>query len=128
MSDNMSKITYRLGAIFYILWGLIHIVAANGIYQVGLTQGPGTVQARLYQGAWNMLYLAIFTIVIGVIFNWKNSLLGYWLNLATVSVTDIGFIVLVLIPGYSTDILGPILWVLGVIFSTIGIMKAPREP
>lgn len=126
MFENTAKIAYRLGAVCYAVWGVLHILAALSIYQLGAEQAAGLVQGRLYQGAWNMLYLALFSIVVAVGFNWRNSWLGYWLNLFTVSATDIGFITFVLLPGYSTDILGPILWILGVIFSTIGILKAPR--
>lgn len=33
-----------------------------------------------------------------------------------------------LLPRYSSDIIGPILWILGAIFSTIGYRGAPRTP
>lgn len=118
--------TYRLGAILYILWGLLHLVAAWRGYQLGAEQEPSLVQSRLYQGAWNMAILALLTIAIALIFNWRNSKFGYWLNLFTVSATDIGFIVLLLIPGYSTDIIGPVLWILGLVFTSIGIRSAPN--
>lgn len=126
MADTVKNLSYRIGAICYVIWGLLHIVAAYRIYELGLSQDPTIVQGRLYQGSWNMLYLAVLSIVIAVAFNWKNSWGGYWLNLITISVVDIGFIVLLLLPGYSTDILGPIMWILGAIFTTIGILKAPR--
>jgi len=51
--------------------------------------------------------------------------LGYWLNLAAASVTDIGFIVFILRPGYlplKPGLLGPILWLLATIFSTWGVL------
>jgi len=126
MSQNAKQITHRLGAVFYVLWGVLHIYAVYLIYVLGTTQEPGMVQGRLYQDAWNLLYLSIFVIVVAVVYNWRNSSLGYWLNLITVSVTDIGFVVLILVPGYSTDILGPILWILGAIFSTIGFLINPK--
>jgi hypothetical protein len=126
MLQNKNQAAYRLGAVFYVLWGLLHIIAAVRAYQLGAAQEPGMVQGKLYQNAWNMGYLALFSIVIAVVFNWRNSLTGYWLNLITVSVTDIGFIVLLLIPGYSTDLIGPVLWLLGAVFSTIGIRTAPQ--
>ena len=73
-----------------------------------------------------MALLALLAIGIAVVLNWRNSLVGYWLNLFIVGITDIGFILLLLIPGYSSDIIGPILWLLGLIFSTFGILTAPR--
>ena len=65
-----------------------------------------------------------------VLLNWKNSRLGYWLNLVVVSAADIGFIVTVLMPGYVPLVpgaLGPFLWVVAILFSTLGILSAKRE-
>lgn len=124
-SQTGKSWTHRLGAIFYVLWGLLHLVAAWRGYELGADQDPGLVQGRLFQGAWNMAFLALFAIAIAIIFNWRNSRLGYWLNLFTISATDIGFIVLLLIPGHSTEIIGPIVWLLGLAFSTVGIRSAP---
>jgi len=127
-SQSKTVWTYRLGAIFYALWGLLHLLAAWRGYELASVQEAGLVQARLYQGAWNMAFLGLLVLGIAIVFNWRNSLIGYWLNLITVSVVDIGFIVLLLIPGYSTDIIGPILWILGAIATTIGIRVAPKTP
>lgn len=72
-------------------------------------------------------FFALFGIAVGVSLNWKNSRLGYWLNLIVVSAADIGFIVFVLIPGYipfMPGALGPILWILAAIFSTIGLISS----
>jgi len=121
-----GKLAYRLGAVFYVLWGLLHILAALRVGQLGSTLDAGEIQGKVYQDAWNLGYIAAFSVVIAVLFNWRNSQLGYWLNLITISFTDIGFIILLYLPGYSTDILGPILWILGAIFSTIGYRSAPR--
>jgi len=107
----------RIGAVLYILWGVLHIVAAYKVYTLG----------RIYQGAWNLLFFALFGIVVAVLYNWKNSKFGYWLNLIVVSVGDIGFIVIILLPGYLPFFpgsLGPIIWLLALAFSTLGILKA----
>jgi hypothetical protein len=88
------------------------------------------VQGRIYQNAWNLAYFAIFVTVIAVAYNWKNSSSGYWLNLVTASITDIGFILFILVPGYlplRPGILGPALWILAIIFSTLGIISAPSQ-
>ena len=97
---------------------------------LGQTLEPGIVQGRIYQDAWNLLFFALFGIIVAVFLNWKNSRLGYWLNLVVVSAADIGFIVTVLMPGYVPLVpggLGPLLWVLAVLFSTLGILNAKRE-
>ena len=88
------------------------------------------VQGRVYQGAWNLLFFALVGMTVAVAFNWHNSRVGYWINLITVSVTDIGFIAFVLAPGYLPifpGILGPVFWVLGVLFSTIGLIAPAKN-
>jgi hypothetical protein len=125
----MAKIFAKLGAITYVLWGILHIEAARKVYVLGETLDPGMVQGRIYQDAWNLLFFALFGIVVGVSLNWKNSRLGYWLNLIVVSAGDIGYIIFVLIPAYvplMPGALGPILWILAVTFSTIGLMNTAK--
>ncbi len=120
----------KLGAVAYVLWGLLHLQAARLVYMLGQTLEPGIVQGRIYQDAWNLLFFALFGIVVAVFLNWKNSRLGYWLNLVVVSAADIGFIVAVLIPGYVPLVpggLGPLLWVMALVFSTLGVLSANRK-
>lgn len=116
---------HQTGAVLYILWGLLHLFAAFQVYKLGSSQEPGMVQGRLYQNAWNLACFAITVIVIAVVYNWKNSLLGYWLNLLLAGITDIGFILFILVPGYlplKSGIPGPALWILATIFSTVAII------
>lgn len=119
----------KLGAVTYVLWGLLHIQAARLVYMLGQSLEPGMVQGRIYQGAWNLLFFALFGIVVAILLNWKNSRLGYWLNLVVISAADIGFIVAILMPGYVPLIpggIGPLLWVLALAFSTLGILRTSR--
>ena len=114
----------KIGAVFYIVWGLLHIVAANNVYGLAQTLEPGMLQGRIIQGAWHLLFFALFGMVVAIKYNWNNSKLGYWLNLIVVSTTDVGFIALILAPGYAPLIpgaLGPIVWLLALGFSTVGI-------
>ncbi len=118
--------THRIGAVLYLLWGLLHIKAAIATYQLGATLEPGLVQGRVYQDAWNLVFFAISVSVIAVILNWRNSHLGFWLNLGIASVTDIGFIIHVLAPGYIPmipGIAGPVLWVFAIIFTAAALRK-----
>ena len=117
----------RIGAVTYVLWGLLHIQAARMVYMLGDSLDAGGVQGRIYQDAFNLLFFALFAIAVAVIYNWKNDRMGYWLNLVVVSAADIGFIVYILMPGYAPIVpgaAGPVLWVLAVIFSTLGIRKS----
>ncbi len=119
----------KLGAVTYVLWGLMHIQAARFVFILGQTLEPGILQGRIYQDAWNLLFFALFGIVVAVTLNWKNSRLGYWLNLVVVSAGDIGFIITILLPGYIPLLpggIGPLLWLVALLFSTLGILAARR--
>jgi hypothetical protein len=119
----------KLGAVTYVLWGLMHIQAARFVFMLGQTLEPGMVQGRIYQDAWNLLFFALFGVVVAVTLNWRNSRLGYWLNLVVVSAGDIGFIITILVPGYIPLLpggIGPLLWIVALVFSTLGILAASR--
>jgi len=108
----------RIGTVFYILWGLLHLVAAKKVYLLGQTLESGMVQGRIYQDAFYLLFFALFGIVVALTLNWKNSRLGYWLNFV--------FIVAVLIPGYLPlfpGSIGPIVWLIALTLTTIGMLK-----
>jgi len=114
----------KIGAGSYIIWGLLHIAAAVDEFTLGKGLERGLVQGKINQGAWDLLFFALFAIVVAVNYNWKNDSLGYWLNLIVVSAADIGFIIFVLLPGYVTffpGILGPVFWIGGAVFTTLGI-------
>ena len=116
----------RIGAVFYILWGLLHLVAAKKVYLLGQTLESGMVQGRIYQDAFYLLFFALFGIVVALTLNWKNSRLGYWLNFVVVSFADIGFIVAVLMPAYLPlfpGSIGPIVWLIALTLTTIGMLK-----
>ena len=123
------NIPAKAGAIAYVAWGLVHIQAARMVYLLGDSLDSGMVQGRVYQDAFNLLFFALFGIVVAIWLNWKNSRSGYWLNLVVVSAADIGFIVYVLLPGHVPLVpggLGPLLWIAAVIFSTIGIRRSGK--
>ena len=126
----MKTFAHKIGAVMYFIWGLLHLKAAFSVYQLGTSLEAGMIQARIFQDAWNLLFFALVGITVAVIFNWHNSRLGYWINLITVSVTDIGFIAFVLVPGHLPifpGILGPVFWVLGAVFSTIGLFASAKN-
>jgi len=120
----------RIGAVTYVLWGLLHIQAARMVYMLGQSIEPGMVQGRIFQDAWSLLFFALFGIVVAVTLNWKNSRLGYWLNLVVISAAYIGFIIFIMVPGYVPLVpggLGPLLWIVALVFSTLGIMASGRK-
>jgi hypothetical protein len=114
----------RIGAICYTIWGLLHLDAAYEQFALATTLQGGLVQGKINQGAWDLLFFAMFAIAVALVHNWHNSEIGYALNLIVVSAADLGFVIFVLIPGdvaLFPGILGPVFWVAGLLFSTIGI-------
>jgi hypothetical protein len=120
----MTHLAARIGAIFYVIWGIVHINAAYGLLKLGQSLSAGMVQARIYQDAWNILFGALAVIVIGVTMNWRNSRTGFWTNLTLVSLLDIAFILFVIVPGYAPlwpGLEGPIAWVIAASCTAVGL-------
>jgi len=142
------KSAYKIGAVSYILWGLIHMAGGAIMFQRILADGamggaavmaPGVpiaeqpaIPAGLADGvflyhAWNILWLGLFAIVVAVLLNWKNNRVGYWANFAVLGAVEVGLIAAMMWPGHmkaGPDTLsGLVLWALGVLFTTMGYLK-----
>ena len=63
----------KIGAVTYVLWGLLHIQAARLVYVLGQSMEPGIIQGRVYQDAWNLLFFALFGIVVAVTLDARRS-------------------------------------------------------
>lgn len=148
----MKRYSYRIGAIFYVLWGLLHIVGASALLWQAFNEGATAVLASIGSNtpineipilaselttavlayyAWNLLWVGLFVAFVGGRFNWHNSRMGYWLNLVVVSAVDGGLVLLVLLPGHmawSDGMLGVSLWIPAVVFSTIGLLANGGQP
>jgi hypothetical protein len=74
-----AKWPTRIGAAFYVLWGIFHLAAANAVYALA-EQSTGMVRARLLQDAFYLLFFALAGILIAAILNWRNDKQGYWMN------------------------------------------------
>ena len=126
-SDSMQA---RLGAISYVLWAQLHLVAAASVYKLGLHAGATMVGGRLLQSAFNLAAFSVFGAGVAIGLNWRNSAWGFWINLAMIGVADVGFILFVLVPGYLPlwpGLAGPILWILGLVLTSVGRL-APSKP
>jgi len=123
-SNTISKI----GAVSYIIWACLHLLAAYSVYVLGRSSDSSMVQGRVLQDAWNLLFFSIIAISATATLNWRNSVWGYWINFATVGIADTGFIFFVLVPGFTPgpSILGPAFWVLATIFSTIVLLTRSK--
>jgi hypothetical protein len=126
----MNMAAAKIGAIFYVIWGLVHINAAYALLKLGQSVDPSMVQARVFQDAWNIFFGAIVVIIVGVTMNWRNSKAGFWINLTLVSLLDIAFVAFVIVPGYAPlwpGLQGPIAWVIAAVFSAIGLASHPAQ-
>lgn len=96
---------HKVGAVFYGLWGFWHFQVVAGMFEFASTQmKPDILQARIYQGAFHILWFAVGAIAIAILFNWRNSRLGYWANLLMIGWTEVGLLLflscLVIFLGY----------------------------
>lgn len=119
----------RSAAVVYVLWGILHLYSAYGVYVIGQTLESGLVQGRVMQDAWNLVFFALFGAIVGIKYVWHNNKMGYWLNLVVVSAGDIGFIVTMILPGFVPVVpggLGPLLWLIALGLSSIAIFRNPQ--
>ncbi len=117
-----GKWAARIGAGFYMLWGIFHLAAANSVYVLG-QQSTGMVRGRLLQDAFYLVFFAISGILIAAMLNWRNDKPGYWMNGALLAVADIPFVLFVLVPGlipWWPGLVGPLLWLAALIFTSVG--------
>jgi hypothetical protein len=145
------KHAHRIGAVFYILWGIFHAYIGVLLLQKVFTEGThgtlvaianalppdqiptinnGVMNGVLEHYSWNLVWFGAYAIVVALFLNWRNSAVGYWFNLVVVSLTDLGFIAGIVVPGYITlaaGATGPALWVLAAIFTSLGRLTS-RQP
>jgi len=138
---------HKIGAIFYILWGVIHIMVGGAFLHAAVSGGvpavlalsdvtvptqefPGLLRGLLAQHGWNIVWAGLVAATVGATMNWRNSRAGYWANLVVVSAFELGLVFAVIVPGHvglSGVLIGPIIWVMAVVFSTLGIRATVRS-
>lgn len=144
----MKKHAHKIGAVIYLLWGVIHILGGGlimlasepaqqlGMMSSNVTVEPlppgsaGLVHAGLSFHGFNLLWFGIFVAVVAMTMNWKNTRGGYWLNLTVVGAADLGLIIFLILPGYmsvSDGLIGPLLLVPAFVFSTIGLLQPKKN-
>ena len=120
----------RIGAVAYARWALLHV--GLGVTRLADRAADGALAeatGRLAQGHWTLLYLGVFGLILSW-FNWKNNTVAYWVAAFIISAEDIGFL---LFPvwqggtGFPAAIIGPGLWIVGLVFTTIAYVSAERS-
>lgn len=66
-----------MGAVFYVLWSIVHFQAAAGVFAAANRLHFGPVQRRVHQDALFLLACAIAVLVIAAVLTWRNSRLCY---------------------------------------------------
>lgn len=142
---NGSKLS-RAGAVFYMLWGALHVMLGimilHTIFSEGaaamleffglkgevqlVTEALNVIGSLGAQHAANLAIFGIIAIAIALKLNWHSSSLGFWLNLLMLGLADIAFIIAFFIPGYIqgvAGVMGPVLFLLGAVFTGLGVVK-----
>lgn len=133
----------RIGAFFFLLWGLLHIVGGGAIL-AALGDGPAAGYAMyekasgnyppaaggiLGYAAFSIFWTGLLVTIVAVAMNWRNRPLGAWVNIALAGGADIGLVLYLMIPGYvalSSGMMGISLFVLGAGFSLAGLAARNR--
>ncbi len=116
----------KIGAIAYALWSVLHI--ALGISRLSERAADGTLSeaaGRLAQGHWTLIYLGVFGLILSW-FNWQNNKAAYWVAAFIITAEDIGFLLFPVMQGgieFPASIVGPGLWIIGLVFTTIAYVK-----
>jgi hypothetical protein len=143
----------KAGAVCYMLWGVVHVLGAGfqlftlrttgaaGLTALVSSAQPTDLQALgpippaaaafMGMGAMNLLWIGALVTTLGATLNWRNSALGYWLNLGIVAGTDVSLLLALLLPGimsWSDGGIGLSLFGLAVSFSTLGRRAVPPVP
>jgi hypothetical protein len=120
----------KVGAVSYALWSILHIILGASRLAERATNGTLSEAAgRLAQGHWTLLYLGIFGLILSA-FNWRNNAAAYWVAAFVISAEDIGFL---LFPvaygglGFPASTVGPVLWIIGLIFTSWAYFGAQKQ-
>lgn len=145
----MAKYANKIGAILYVLWGLIHIVGGLAIMMQTSLPAKIAMQATArspnefdsiantavngivsYHG-FNLIWFGLFAIFVAIVLIWRNLQLGYWLNFLVLGMVEFGLITFMLIPGHMRWADGSIglgLFFLALVFSSVGSLNQANQP
>jgi hypothetical protein len=127
----MARITALLGTLFYLVWGALHIQAGIAVAKLGIgLHRSGMIQGRIYQDSWTLFFAAGIVMLVALISNWRGWTTSYWLNLGVASITDVGFIIFIVVPGYSPlwpGLQGPVAWCAAVLLWTWSYLLRNRN-
>jgi hypothetical protein len=113
----MTRVLARIGAVFFGLWGLLHLVGGSAILAATLGSGPDAgfafyqmadgpfpplAGAILAMNSFTIAWVGALVTVIALTRNWRNECSGFALNLTLAGLMDVALVVFLLAPGYVT--------------------------
>ena len=133
----------KIGAVFFVLWGLVHILgglsimtaamkdpsAGYGFYIAPPSTYPAVAGAALAYLAYGFAWIGLLVAIIGATLNWRNDGVGLFINAALVGFTDLGLVVFFLAPGYvgwDQGAVGLSLFAAALVFSAAGKLRKGR--
>lgn len=134
--------SYRIGAIFYIIWGILHL--GSGVVGIWLTGQPTTPDwasgmaavptlasglndaglGLIRQHSFNIAVGGTVAIIIAAIGNWQNARWAWAVNAVLIALLDLGMILFILAPGHVPlidGLIGPALWLGGLVLTTLAL-------
>ncbi|SMD36305.1 hypothetical protein SAMN04488029_2820 [Reichenbachiella faecimaris] len=141
---STSNAFAKVGASSYALWGGLNILAgvmllgqaragelkdyfynvAPNINTDSLINGYDAVGAVAQFHAYNLVWIGLVSLFVAVRFNWKNERVGFWINLILGGFTVLGFSLFLFLPDkmpITSGMLIPLLWLVGLVFTHIGL-------
>lgn len=120
----------RAAAVVLAVWAFMHVGAAVSTWMTaGTVDGP-LAAARIQQNAWHLFGMAI---IVGILtpWIWRRRLGSAVVAVAITTFTDLGFIILLLLPGIVPivpGIFGPSIWMMALILLALAHRENLKPP
>ncbi|WP_299478847.1 hypothetical protein [uncultured Roseibium sp.] len=119
------KIALKVASILWVIWGLVHVLAALLIIPVDpqtaigniadavdkatlVGEYPEPLSGILSQHGWNLGWFGVTTIV-GAVFIWRGNMTAIWVTGLVGGLADVGYFVFIDLPGYANFIPGTLM-------------------
>lgn len=122
---DAQKVTLKVAAILWIIWGLVHTFAGvmvlvsdatGGFQAIADAVDPSALDADyhaavrgvLNQHGWNLGWFGVATII-GAVFIWRQNITAIWVTGMIGGLADLGYLLFMDFPGYVNFVPGTIM-------------------
>lgn len=122
---DAQKVTLKVAAILWIIWGLVHTFAGvmvlvsdatGGFQAIADAVDPAALDADyhaavrgvLNQHGWNLGWFGVATII-GAVFIWRQNFTAIWVTGMIGGLADLGYLLFMDFPGYVNFVPGTIM-------------------